>query len=107
MYIGTLSKTGVGRSAVIAAPDHFQTPFNVGVGATVTGTVTFNVEYSMEDPMAAGFNPATANWFVAPGFSGASASTGGSLTIPCRAICINIATGDGSVSADLIQAGPA
>ncbi len=106
MYLGSLSKTGAGRSAVVAS-DHFQTPFNVGIGATVTGTVTFNVEYSMDDPMAAGFNPATAKWFVAPGFSGVSATTGGSLTIPCRAICINVASGDGTVSADLIQAGPA
>jgi len=106
MYLGSLSKTGSGRSAVVAS-DHFQTPFNVGIGATVTGTATFNVQYSMEDPMAAGFNPATAKWFIAPGFSGASASTGGSLTIPCRAICINITSGDGSVAADLIQAGPA
>lgn len=106
MYLGSISKTGTGRSAVVA-PDHFQTPFNVGIGATVTGTVTFSVEYSMEDPMAAGFNPATAKWFAAPGFSGVSATTGGSLTIPCRAICINVASGDGTVSADLIQAGPA
>lgn len=106
MYICNISKTGVGRSTV-TAPDHFQTPFNVGIAAKVTGTVTFSVEYSMADPMAVGFDPATAEWFVAPGFSGVSASIGGSLTIPCRAICINVASGDGTVSADLVQAGPA
>lgn len=106
MYIGSLTKTASGRSAV-AAPDHFQTPFNVGIAATLSGAATFSIEYSMDDPMAAGFDPATAKWFVAPGFSGVSASTGGSLTIPCRAICINIASGAGTVSVDLIQAGPA
>lgn len=106
MYIGTLIKTASGRSAV-AAPDHFQAPFNVGVAATLSGTATFSIEYSMDDPMAAGFDPATAKWFVAPGFSAVSASTGGSLTIPCRAICLNVASGSGTVTVDLIQAGPA
>jgi hypothetical protein len=106
MYIGTLSKTGTGRSAV-AAPDHFQTPFNVGVAATLSGAATFSIEYSMDDPMVAGFDPAIADWFVAPGFSGVSASTGGSLTIPCRAICINVASGTGSVTVELVQSGPA
>lgn len=98
----SLSKTGVGRSSV-AAVDNFTNPFNVGLGATVTGTATFNIEYSFADPMDNGYNPATVAWFVAPGFSAATASTGGSLTIPCKAVCINITSGAGTVGLEIIQ----
>jgi hypothetical protein len=48
----TLAKTGTGRSAVIAS-DSFQNPFNVGLVIVVTGTATFNIEISMDDPMLA------------------------------------------------------
>lgn len=105
MILKTLSKTGTGRSGVVA-PDDFQAPFNVGIGAKVTGTATFNIEYSMDDPMAAGYDPATATWFVASGFSAVSANTGGSFTVPCKAISINITSGAGTVSAQFVQAGP-
>ena len=101
MYLGTVSKTGTGRSAIVAA-DHFQAPFNIGVAAKVSGTVSFNIEYSMDAPEDA----ATATWFVATGFSGLSATTGGAFTVPCRMLSINVASGSGSVTADFIQAGP-
>jgi len=102
MYIGTISKTGAGRST-IAAPDHFQAPFNVGIAAKVSGSATFNIEYSMDAPEDA----ATATWFIASGFSGVSANTAGSFTVPCRMISINVTSGAGTVTADLVQAGPA
>lgn len=106
MFIGTVTASGVGRSSIVA-PDHFQTPFNVGIVAKVTGTITFSIEYSMGDPMSAGYTAASQTWVAATGFSGISATTGGSLTVPCRAISVNVASGDGSVVVELIQAGPA
>ena len=96
-----LSQSGVGRSGVCSVDD-FQTPFNVGVGAKLaSGTATFNIEYTLDNPETA------TNWYVAPGFSAVSASTGGSITIPCKAICINITSGTGAVVAAVVQAGPA
>ena len=105
MYLKNLTKTGTGRSSVAAADD-FQAPFNVGIGAKVTGTATFNIEYSMDDPMADGYSAASATWFIASGFSGASASTGGSFTVPYKAISINVTAGNGTVDVKLVQAGP-
>jgi len=106
MKLTTITATGVGRSNICAVDD-FQVNFNVGIGAKlVSGTATFNIEYSFDDPMAAEYTASGATWYVATGFSGVSASTGGSLTIPCKAISINITASTGTVTATVIQAGP-
>ena len=105
MKLATITVTGVGRSNVCAVDD-FQVPVNVGIGAKLTGTATFNIEYSFDDPMADGYTVAGATWYVATGFSAVSASTGGSFTVPCKAICINITSGAGTVTASVVQAGP-
>ena len=106
MKLTTISQSGTGRSSPCAVDD-FQTPFNVGVGAAITsGAATFNIEYSFDDPTAAGYTVAGATWYVATGFSAVSASTGGSFTVPCKANCINITSGAGTVTASVVQAGP-
>jgi hypothetical protein len=105
MTTTTITRTNAGRSAVVAV-DNFLAPFNVGLGADITaGTPTFNIEYSFDDPMEEGYSAATATWFIASGFSGATAKTGGSLTVPCKAVSINITTGSGTVSLQILQAG--
>ena len=106
MNLNTITVTGVGRSGVCAVDD-FQAPFNVGIGAKLTGTATFNIEYSFDDPMTAGYTAAGATWYIAPNLGTLSASTGGALTIPCKAISINITASTGTVLATIIQAGPA
>jgi len=105
MKLTTITATGVSRSNVCAVDD-FQAPFNVGIGAKLTGSATFNIEYSFDDPAADGYTSAGATWYVASGFSALTASTGGSLTVPCKAISINITANTGSVTATIIQAGP-
>lgn len=100
----TISKTGVGRSAVWAV-DNFMDQFNIGIGATVTGAATYNIEYSMDDPMDAGYVASSAKWFVASGFSSLEVSTGGAFVVPCKAISINITAGSGTVTAQIVQAG--
>lgn len=105
MKLTTITATGISRSNVCAVDD-FQTPFNIGIGAKLTGTATFNIEYSFDDPMADGYTAAGATWYVASGFSGVSASTGGAFSIPCKALSINITASTGTVTATIIQAGP-
>ena len=106
MKLTTISKSGTGRSSPCAVDD-FQPYFSVGIGAAITsGAATFNIEYSFDDPMADGYTVASATWYVATGFSAVSASTGGSFTVPCKAICINITSGTGTVTASVVQAGP-
>jgi hypothetical protein len=96
----TISKTGTGRSAVIV-PDSFQNPFNLGLIATVTGTATFNVELTMDDPQIA--TPTI--WAAATGFSALTASAIGAITIPCHGLAINVTSGTGTVTLQAVQAG--
>jgi hypothetical protein len=96
----TISKTGTGRSAVIAS-DSFQNPFNVGIVAVVSGTATFNIEISMDDPSVV--TPSV--WAIDAGFSAKTASTNGSITVPHHALSINVTSGDGTVTAYVVQAG--
>ena len=96
----TISKTGTGRSAVIAS-DSFQNPFNVGIVAVVSGTATFNIEISMDDPSVA--TPSV--WAVDTGFSAKTASSNGSITVPHHALSINVTSGSGTVTAYIVQAG--
>jgi hypothetical protein len=106
MQYKDITKSGTGRSAICVVDD-FQTPFNVGVAVSISATATFTVEYSLDDPNAAGYSPATANWYVAPGFTSGSAAIAGAITIPCRAVCVNVSASTGSVTAKIVQAGPA
>jgi hypothetical protein len=96
----TISKTGTGRSSVIAS-DSFRTPFNVGLVVVVTGTATYNIEFSMDDPSMG--TPSV--WAVDAGFSAKSASANGSITVPHHALSINITSGTGTVTAYVVQAG--
>ena len=106
MQYKDITKTGTGRSTICVVDD-FQTPFNVGIAVTISATATFTVEYSLDDPNAEGYSAASATWFVAPGFTSGSAAVAGALTIPCRAISLNVSASTGSVTAKIVQAGPA
>lgn len=106
MQYKALTKTGTGRSSICVVDD-FQTPFNIGIAATISATATFTIEYSLDDPNADGYSAASAAWFVVPGFTSGSAAVAGALTIPCRAICINVSANTGTVTANIVQAGPA
>lgn len=105
MQYTDLTKTGTGRSAICVVDD-FQTPFNIGIAVALSSTATFTVEYSLDDPNASGYSAAAASWYVAPGFTSGSAAIAGALTIPCRAICLNVSANAGTVTAKIVQAGP-
>lgn len=101
----TLTKTAAGSSPV-AALSYFTNPFNVGLGAVLTGTATFTVEYSYQDPTDAGYVAANATWFPVVGLSAVSATTSVGFSIPCRAIRVTLAEAStGAVTLYIQQAG--
>ena len=100
-----LTQTGAGASTY-AIPDWFQNPFNIGLQAVVTGTVSsFAVQYTLDDTTADGYVASSGNWNAVPSMTGLSATTWGTLTVPCRGIRINITTGTGTVTLNIQQAG--
>ena len=100
----TLSTSGVSVS-LPAVMDYLVTPFNVGMGIAVTGTVTYTVQHTFDDPFAATFTPASATWFTNASFTSTTANQDGNYAFPVRAIRINQSAGTGSIIATLIQAG--
>ena len=98
----SVAQTGTGRSAVLSL-DNFTNPYNVGLHYTVSGTATFNLEITPQDPMDA--TPTI--WNVPTGLSGLTADGVQALTIPARGITVNI-TGvadTGTVTLYVVQAG--
>lgn len=96
----SVSRTGVGRS-VVRALDNFTDPFNVGLYYVVTGTATFSLELTPDDPSDG--TPTT--WLATSALTGLSASGVQQLVIPARGISINITSGTGSVTLYILQAG--
>lgn len=97
------TQSGTGTSTPIALDD-YQTPFNVGMIASLSGTATFTIEFSLDDPSFV--TAANATWAAVPNFSSITATTSGSFTVPSKAVRINIASGTGVVTLKVIQAGP-
>lgn len=96
----TISRTNTGRSTIIAS-DSFQNPFNVGLIITISGSPTYNIEISMDDPSTG--TPTV--WAAPTGFSALTAAANGSITVPHHALSINVTAGSGTVTAYVVQAG--
>lgn len=99
-----LTASDVAASAV-AAMNLNATPFAVGFGVAVTGTVTYTVQHTFDDVYAPGFVPASATWYSHSTVAGATASADGNYAFPVRGIRVNITAGTGSVIATVLQAG--
>ena len=99
-----LSVTGVGTSAVDPL-DHFLTPFNVSLGVTVTGTITYTVQYTYDDVFAANYNPATGNWLPHPSLTAQTATKDSNIAYPVRGVRLTTSAGTGTAVLTVIQAG--
>lgn len=75
-------------------------PFNVGFGVKTTGTVTYKVQHTFDDP-GVGFT----TWFDHPTITGLSANADGNYAFPVSGIRVTVTAGGGSVSMNVIQAG--
>jgi len=96
--------TGTGVSAPIPL-DHYISPFNVGFGAVVSATATYNVQHTFDDIYSPTYVPASGTWFNHPNFISAVASGDGNYAFPVMAVRLNVAANTGTVSLTLIQAG--
>jgi hypothetical protein len=97
-----LTTTGVSASSV--CPLCFYTEkFNVSVNTVVTGSATYTLQFTADDPFAATFTPASANWKSHPSMTDATTGDIVEFTAPVRAVRINQTVGTGSVRATVIQ----
>lgn len=94
-----ISLTGTGQSAWIPM-DYKQSPFNVGLGAVVNGTVTFDIEHTFDDVYDTTITPVE---FKHSTLVTKSANADGNYAFPIRAIRINNTAGTGSTTLTILQ----
>lgn len=99
MKVQTVSKTDTGSSSALVMNTNIS-PFNVGFGVTVSGTVTYSIQHTFDDP-ADGFS----TWFSHPTIAGKSDNQDGNYAFPVTGVKILVTAGDGSATLKLIQAG--
>ena len=99
MKVQTVSKTGTGSSDVLVMNTN-TTPFNVGFGVVVDGTVTYTVQHTFDDP-AVEFT----TWFSHPTVVDETANADGNYAFPVTGVKVLVTDGDGTATLNLIQAG--
>jgi hypothetical protein len=102
----SISKTvsGVGSSAAIPL-DTYISPFNIGFGAVITGTVDYTIEHTFDNVLQAGVTP---TWFPHPTVFNESENQDGNYAFPVMAVRLTTNAGTtGSVTLTVIQAGVA
>jgi hypothetical protein len=99
----SLSVTGVGNSAVYP-PDNYVTPFNIGMIVNVTGTITYQVQYTFDDVFAATYNPSTGNWSNHPTLFGTTTKDS-NIAYPVTGIRLTTSAGTGTALLTMIEAG--
>jgi hypothetical protein len=99
MRVQTVSKTGVGSSAALVMNTNIS-PFNVGFGVEVTGTVDYTVQHTFDDP-GVGFT----TWFSHPTVAGETTNQDGNYAFPVTGVKVLVNSGTGTATLRLVQAG--
>ena len=99
MKLQTVSKTGVGSSSALVMNTNVS-PFNVGFGVVVSGTVNYTVQHTFDDP-ATGFS----TWFSHPTVASQAANADGNYAFPVTGIKVLVNSGTGTATLKLVQAG--
>jgi hypothetical protein len=99
MKLQTVSKTGTGSSSALVMNTNIS-PFNVGFGVKVTGTVNYTVQHTFDNP-AVGFT----TWYAHPTIASKTDNQDGNYAFPVTGIKLLVNSGDGTATLNLIQAG--
>lgn len=99
MKVQIVSQTGIGSSEAIVMNTNC-TPFNVGFGVVVDGTVTYSVQHTFDDP-AVGFT----TWFTHPTVVNENANADGNYAFPVTGVKVVVTADTGTATLNLVQAG--
>jgi len=95
-----VSQTNTGSSASIPM-NLDSTPFNVGFGVTITGTPTYTVQHTFDNP----WTTTSPVWFDHPTVAAETTNQDGNYAFPVAAIKVVVTSGTGTATLTLIQAG--
>lgn len=96
-----ITKTAAGSSPVAAMNLH-ATPFAVGIGVVVSGTVNYTIQHTFDNLWDSTVTPV---WFSHPTLVGLTANADGNYAFPVTGIKVLVNSGTGSATATLIQSG--
>lgn len=101
MQVQTVSKTTTGSSSSLVMNTNIS-PFNVGFGVVVSGTVNYTVQHTFDNP-ADGFT----TWYAHPTIASKTDNQDGNYAFPVTGIKLLVNSGTGTFSAtlNLVQAG--
>lgn len=99
MKVQTVAKTGAGSSSALVMNTNIS-PFNVGFGVVVDGTVNYTIQHTFDDP-AVGFT----TWFSHPTIASQAANADGNYAFPVTGIKVLVNSGGGTATLKLVQAG--
>lgn len=94
------TKTGTGSSNILPM-DTYISPFNVGFGVVVSGTVTYTVQHTFDNVQTV----ESPTWFSHPTIADMTSNQDGNYAFPVAAIKILVTAGSGTATATVIQAG--
>jgi hypothetical protein len=100
----TVTTSGASSSGIVAL-DTWTAPVNVSIGVTVTGTVNYTAQYTLDDIQANGWTPGTGIWWSISDLASKTGSLAAVLTAPATAVRVLQNSGDGSTSTIVLQAG--
>jgi hypothetical protein len=95
-----VSKTNTGSSAIIPM-NLDSTPFNVGFGVVITGSPTYTVQHTFDNP----WTTASPTWFDHPTVAAEDANADGNYAFPVAAIKVVVTSETGTATLTVIQAG--
>lgn len=90
----TLAQTGAGSTNPYTA-DYYISPFNIGFGVVVSGTVNYTVQHTFDGT----------NWFNHPDATSQTAAMDGNYAFPVLQVRLTVNSGAGTATITLIQAG--
>lgn len=99
MRMQTTSKTGTGSSSALVMNTNIS-PFNVGFGVVVSGTVNYTVQHTFDDP-GVGFT----TWYSHPTIASQTANADGNYAFPVTGVKVLVNSGSGTATLNLVQAG--
>lgn len=98
--------TSATSTSNVAAMNANTVPVNIEIVVRVTGTVAYNVEYTLDDIFSPSFTQGSATWFNHPTLAAAQTATKDcQITWPVTGVRINQTSGSGSTATTVLQAG--
>ncbi len=94
-----ISRTGTGTTEWIPL-DYKQSPFNVGMGIVINGTITYTIEHTFDDVFDSTVTPTA---FAHSVLAAQTTNKDGNYAFPIRAVRVNNTAGTGKTTLTILQ----